>query len=239
MRYMGGKGRIAKQVAEVILANRAGRPHYLEPFLGGAYVFAYAAPHFERALGSDVTPDLILFWQAVQRGWLPPERITREEYARLRTAEPSALRAFAGFGCSFGGKWFDGYGAETIDAKHPFGHVSVGSRDSTIRKAPALRGVRIELADYRRWAPGPDAVAYCDPPYAGTTGYDANGTWDAAEFWIVAEKWARGGTAVLVSEYGAPDGWESVWSASTPRSLRKDSNSQTTTEHLFMLRDRS
>lgn len=236
---MGGKGRIAAKVAEVILAHRGGRPHYLEPFLGGAYVLALVAPHFERVLGSDVMPDLILYWKAVQAGWLPPERITREEYDALKAAEPSPLRAFAGFGCSFGEKWFGGYGAQRVAPRQPHGHVSVGSRKSTIKKIKAIRTARIELADYRQWAPGPDAVVYCDPPYAATTSYNGAPEWDAEEFWLVAEKWARGGAAVLVSEYAAPDGWESVWSAPVKQSLRKNSNAHAATESVFMLRDRA
>jgi DNA adenine methylase len=232
MQYMGGKGRIAKRVAQVILAHRGGRPHYLEPFLGGAFVFPLVAPHFAKALGSDVNPDLIELWKAARDGWVPPDTLSREQYQDLRHAGPSALRAFAGYGCSFGGKWFGGY------ATNARGDDFCGAAKRGVsRKAAGMRGARIELADYRRWAPGPDAVVYCDPPYAGTTGYDATDGWDAAEFWIIMEKWARGGAAVLVSEYAAPDGWRSVWDAPVLQSLKKDTNVRTAHEHLFVLGD--
>lgn len=238
MQYMGGKGRVARHVEAVVLRHRGGRSKYLEPFLGGAYTFARIAPHFTEATGADIVPDLILYWQAVQDGWLPPEWISREEYETLRTAPPSPLRAFAGFGCSFGGKWFGGYGAQKVDQKHPTGHVSHGSRKITAQKAKGMRGARIVQCDYRHWAPGPDAVVYCDPPYAGTTGYDGTDGWDPEEFWATAERWARGGAVVLVSEYRAPEGWRSVWSAPARASLRKDSNLMTATESVFMLEAR-
>lgn len=234
---MGGKGRMARHIEEVILQHRGGRPHYLEPFLGGAYVFARVAPRFVKAVGSDIMPDLVMYWQAVQEGWLPPEWISREEYEALRTAPPSPLRAFAGFGCSFGGKWFGGYGVQKVDRKHPTGHVSHGSRKTTAQKAEGLKGARIVQCDYRRWAPGPDVVVYCDPPYAGTTAYDGTDGWDPEEFWATAERWARGGAAVLVSEYRAPESWTPVWSAPARASLRKDSNLMTATESVFMLQD--
>lgn len=234
MRYMGGKGRAAKGVIETIMRHRGGRPHYLEPFLGGAFVFPFVAPHFEKAVASDIMPDLILFWQAVQEGWLPPEWIARDEYESLRHAEPSALRAFAGFGCSFGGKWFGGYGVQRVDARHPVDHVSYGSLKSTKRKAPGLRGARIVQCDYRQWRPGPEAVVYCDPPYAGTTAYAGVGAWDAGEFWSLAERWAKRGAAVLVSEYEAPAGWSPVWEAVKRSCLSANSNTGHVTEKVFM-----
>lgn len=233
MQYMGGKARIATSIAQVIVENRNGRNVYLEPFVGGASVFSKVAPLFQEAIAGDVIPDLILFWTAVQQGWRPPEHLTREEYEELRNASPSALRAFAGFGCSFGSRWFQGYGVQRPGAHQPNGHVSVGAARSTAKKAAGLAGARFVVADYRQWNPGPDHVVYCDPPYSGTRPYVGAPEWDAEEFWSVARDWSRRGAVVLVSEYQAPAGWISVWSARKRMTLNGATNVAVRTENVF------
>lgn len=237
MRYMGGKARIAGRLSPVIIKRikATGARMYWEPFLGGANMFTRVVPHVETAIGSDVMPDLIMMWQAVQQGWLPPDSITREEYAALRRAKPSALRAFAGFGCSFGGRWFEGYGAEKIDAKHPFGHVSYGSAADVRQQAPIMQRAHVAQLDYREARPRPGWLIYCDPPYAGTKPFSGLPTWDADAFWKTAESWARSGCHVLVSEYAAPDGWRCIWEGSTPSSLKRDDNTTRVVERLFEL----
>lgn len=235
VRYMGGKTRIAGRLAPVILdvIRETRAMTYWEPFLGGANMFTRIAPHVQTAIGSDVMPDLIMMWRAVRQGWLPPDSITREEYAVLRHAEPSALRAFAGFGCSFGGKWFGGYGAQKIDTKHPVPHVSYGSAADVRKQATAIRRSRIALLDYREARPRPGWVIYCDPPYAGTTTYTGADAWDADAFWATAQRWSESGCHVLVSEYAAPDSWSVLWEGTTPKSLDRAANTTVTTERLF------
>jgi DNA adenine methylase len=233
MRYMGGKGRVARQLSEVILTSTTGRDYYLEPFIGGAYMFARMAPHFRFPAGGDAMKDTALYWQAIRDGWEPPEWISREEYKALKTAEPSPLRAFAGFGCSFGGKWFGGYGAQKIDYKHPENHVSYGSMRTSIAKREALRGSLIDHIDYQRWHPGAGCVVYCDPPYSDTTAYAGMPLFDSDLFWKIADQWVNSGASVFVSEYSAPDHWNEIWSQSTPSSLKLDDNTSRVTERLF------
>jgi DNA adenine methylase len=176
-------------------------------------------------------------WQAVQRGWLPPDAITREEYAALRHADPSALRAFAGFGCSFGGKWFGGYGMRTRPDKEIYPDpypLAAASAKSVLRQAPIMARAHVAQLDYREARPRPGWLIYCDPPYAGTTSYGGLGAvWDAAVFWETAASWARSGCHVLVSEYAAPAGWRSVWSGDARRLLRHDDKARRAEERLF------
>lgn len=109
MLYMGGKSRIAKELAATILSVTPRRDIYIEPFLGGGNSFLQLAPHFKIRFAGDVHEDLMLLWKAVQDGWQPPNTLSETDYKALQYAKPSALRGFAGFGCSFGGKWFGGY----------------------------------------------------------------------------------------------------------------------------------
>lgn len=208
MQYLGGKSRIAKKIAEVMLTERDPEQHttYLEPFVGGGAVFATMAPHFDRAIAADTHEDLILMWQAVKEGHMPPHELSEAEYQELRHSEPSALRAFAGFGCSFGGKWFGGY-ARPAGSKNYAGT----SARSVDRQRPAFREAEILRADYREFSPGSDTLVYCDPPYANTTGY-STGDFDSAEFWRTMRGWHDNGALVFVSECSAPSPWAPAWS---------------------------
>lgn len=233
--YQGGKGRIAKAIAEIILREGAGRSTYVEPFLGSAATFAAVAPRFRQAIGADVHEDLVLMWLEVLDGWAPPESLSREEYDALRHAEPSALRAFAGFPCSFGGKWFDGYAR---DPKSDRNFARAASR-SILRRAEGMRGASILRADYRTLARyiGPDTVVYADPPYADTRAYAGAGPFDSVEFWGVAEGWAEAGALVLVSEYAAPPGWREVWAVERHTSTALDNRGARATDRLFTYGD--
>jgi DNA adenine methylase len=237
--YMGGKVRIARHIENTILEHRGGRQNYLEPFLGGASVLARMAGHFDAVTASDVVPDLPLFWSEVQSGWVPPTRFTPEQWRELKTAEPSALRAFAGFGLSFGGKWFSSYVRDddrTIQA-------ATTSR-SSVRKAAGFPDAQLLVRDYREWHPGPGTVVYCDPPYAGVTGYPAaeaatGHPWDPDEFWQVATQWSIAGAQVFVSE--RPDaplvaGWVPVWSGTKRVTMAADANDTIAGEVVYLYR---
>jgi DNA adenine methylase len=230
MRYVGGKSRIAKHLAGIILDAGRERSTYIEPFLGGAAVAAEVAPSFDRSILADAVPDIALMWSAARDGWTPPDEVTLEEYAALRAAEPSPLRGFVGFGCSFGGKWFGGL------SKGTKGDGAATSSRVVARQAAKLEGADVRCADYRELTPdvGPDCIIYCDPPYAGTTGYGAAGDWDAEEFWATAEAWAESGAVVLVSEYAAPAGWVPVWEKPQRRQLQGGADRLFAVERLFM-----
>lgn len=203
MRYLGGKARLATRIVDAILADTTARDLWVEPFLGGASVLAKARPHFRHAIASDASPDLIACWSAVADGWDPPSVLTEDEYRAQRHAPVSALRGYVGFACSFGGKWFGGY------ARDPKGgrDMIVDAHSATVRKGRALAGTEFICGDYAELDPPAGAVVYCDPPYAGTTGYSAVGKFDHARFWDTMDAWSDRGCHVYVSELEAPDHW--------------------------------
>lgn len=172
---------------------------YWEPFIGGGSVFEQMAPNFLTAFGSDVHPDLILMYQALLDGWEPPSEITELEYRVLRDSYPSPERAFAGFACSFGGKWFGGY-ARSSDREDYAGEA----RRGLLRFQLAVRRTEVGFgcSSYLRGFPAPGTIIYCDPPYAGTTGYSGVAPFNPVVFWDTAEYWAKDrGCHVYVSEY--------------------------------------
>lgn len=221
MQYFGGKFRIRKQLGTFLRERLNGRL-YIEPFCGSCWVAAEVRP--ERAILSDACLDLILMWQALQKGWVPPSEVSEDEYKACRQMEPSALRGFVGFGCSFAGKWFWGY------ARGKTSPLMV--RNSLFKKLGALDGrnyaqnasssllnkLNFLCADYRSLSPK-NALVYCDPPYAGTTGYTATKTFEWASFWEQIRQWSRD-NEVYVSEYTAPPDFKPCLEIATNTEIR-------------------
>ncbi len=197
MHYLGGKTRLAKPLVARMRELIGDLPAW-EPFCGGLSVSCELAQR-ERVLCTDAHAPLIALYRAMQRGWTPPETLTEEQYRAARALpDHDPLKAFAGFGCSYAGKWFGGFARDRQ-----------GSRDLTneasraIRKKlpnPRLAFECVSFFDVPLQAfPG---FIYCDPPYANTTGY-ATGAWDANAFWQRASEWASR-CPVFVSEFSAP-----------------------------------
>src|SRR5688572_13255602 len=108
MMYKGGKSMIAKDIAVELVKN--GFENYYEPFLGSAAVAVAISELVDVPMFlSDNHPDLILMWNDLKQGWIPPDFVSKEEHHQLKYEEPSALRGFVGFGMSFGGDFYHGY----------------------------------------------------------------------------------------------------------------------------------
>lgn len=232
MQYMGGKARIARHIVAAILTDTDSRRLWIEPFVGGGNVMEHAAPHFEQAIGSDIHPDLIMMWQHVTAGGDILSNVTREMYTQHRNADPSWLRGFLGFGASFGGKWFGGYGVSSCD-----GELWRRSARTVARQANVFRTHRVsfQCANYIDIRPPAGSVIYCDPPYAGTTAY-ATGSFDHQKLYRVLQDWAAD-TFVYVSEYQIPADvrHEVIWSGKHRTSLKRDVNAEARLEKLFRI----
>ena len=205
MQYLGGKARIAKEISAVMLASTPLRDTYVEPFVGSGWVAERMVPHFASSYLTDLAPDLILMWQRLLDGGDPPTEVSEEEYRALRDAKPSALRGFVGYGCSFGGKFFGGYARGASGRNY-----ARQAHDGLMRKVPKLLGSHVACLDYKKLSIEAGVVVYCDPPYAGTTGYTAAGDFDSSEFWKVMDEWSSR-AVVFVSEYSAPAHWGKIW----------------------------
>ena len=230
MRYMGGKDKLSKRISTSILeARKPGQDTYLEPFVGGASVLAKVAPHFTTALAGDTVEDLILLWEAARDGWVPPLGMTKDEYESLKLAPPSALRGFAAFGMSYSGKRWAGW-TPNLPTRKWDEEASRG----VVRKASSFANVTFACRSYSEWTVDETYVIYCDPPYDGTTEYPGAPGFNSAAFWQVAEEWVDKGATVLVSEYGAPDGWVARWSKDVPVSLRPGGHRTRAIESLWV-----
>lgn len=221
MHYVGGKYRQRRHFAPAILADTEERIEYWEPFVGGGWMLEVMAPHFKRVLAGDTHEDLVLMYQALAGGWDPPEAISEGEYADLRHADPSALRGFAGFGASFGGKWFGGYG------RHG-GHKTTivqQNRNSLLKLRAALPdNVEFRCQSYEVMTPPPGTVVYADPPYAARgVEFKTSAGFDHDRFWEVMDAWTDLGALVYVSEFHAPEHWEILVTSTQRLTLSRNS----------------
>lgn len=129
------------------------------------------------------------------------------------------VHGFAGFGCSFGGAYYAGYGGRS----RPKYRDPVGSVAKVYRKAaPLLRRVDAwHTGDYSRvyGLPGSGAVytarpgdlVYMDIPYQGTAPYKGLPPFDHAAYWRWVEALALFGVTVLTSEFAAPAPFVRAW----------------------------
>lgn len=219
MRYFGGKARISSDIVAVLSRVREPNQGYLEPFLGGGSVFSQMK---NPKIGSDVVPELIEFWQAVQNGWVPPDNITKEEYEKAKEGQITGpLRAFIGFGCSFGGKWFGGY------ANTPGRNYALNAKNSTLKKRPGFLGAKIILKDFFD-CDIRGSLIYCDPPYIGKTKPGTRTSFDSERFWEHVRYLSRC-NQVFVSEIVAPSDFKEVWT----KSIKADMDQKSRVEKLF------
>ena len=189
MQYMGGKSRIARQIAEFIneiprrKVQNCQAPGPDNHDYGGGGLTALLASFakvqgFSRKILNDRHKYLIAMLQGVQNGYNLPESITPEEYRYIRDHkdEDPALAGFVGFGCSFGGKWFGGYARNASGTNY-----ALQSKRSLLKDMATLQDAHFVCEDYRRVCIPPGAVIYADPPYNNTTGYSGE-RFDSSEF---------------------------------------------------------
>ena len=109
---------------------------------------------------SDSFEPLTRLVAACREGWEPPDVVTEETYAAVRgTGTP--LEAFAGFCCSFGGKWYGGYAPDGSGRNY-----AMNGKRSLKKKLAALSGTSFSHRDYFWTEAKPGDTIYCDPPLA-------------------------------------------------------------------------
>lgn len=223
MRYSSGKTRIAGQIADAI-RNKVGwvQLTLVSLFCGGLSVETKLAPYFKEIICNDKQEYLIELYKAVQGGWLPPDELTESDYKHIRDNrdENKALTAFAGFGCSFGGKWFGGYGRHGVKDNHAKERsMCEESKRALLRDINILKDAVFTNKDYRDVVIPEGAVIYADPPYSGKmAAYGIKEEFNTNEFW----DWVRDNSKehmIFVSELEAPDDFEVIWERQVLRQL--------------------
>jgi DNA adenine methylase len=236
MRYLGGKSRLAKHIIP-FFGNLEDKV-YVEPFCGGCGLIAHVKA--KRRIANDVHPNLIALLQAVSDGWEPPAELSLELWRELRTQAKegvvSPLVGFAGFPCSYGGRWFEGY-ARTRRGDNSSGVAAV-ARAALLREAPRLAGIEFHCGHYADLDIPVGSVVYCDPPYKNTKGYSGTQPFNHNELyrWCYQLKDLKG-CEVFLSEQEAPLTFNQLWKQPRTSGLDQDGARKTVTERLFRLGD--
>lgn len=132
------------------------------------------------------------------------------------------MRAFAGFGCSYRGKYFGGYAP----------HGAGPARRAILKKAPLIAGVEFSCLDYREVEIPDRTLIYCDIPYRGTTQYGVRFDHDA--FWNWAETTSKT-HPIVVSEYARNAGPYRILAKRSSTCFMSDRHTIPTEEVLLLL----
>ena len=213
IRYIGGKTRLARKIFNKIkeYVKEQNFSSYKEPFFGGGSMSQFSAALNISRFCSDNKEDLILFYKELQKGWLPPKEISEDLYSSLKNEKPSPLRGYAGFACSFGGKWFGGYARDKTKRRNLINESYV----RVVKSLPYIKDIYFKCSDYLSIPIEQGTLVYCDPPYKGVLGY--GGKFNHDLFWETCRTWSKRGAAVFVSEYEAPKDMVTIaeWSYKT------------------------
>jgi DNA adenine methylase len=177
--YYGGKQRLASQIVALMPPHRV----YLEPFAGGAAVL-FAKPRAPRETSNDIDGEVMRFWRVLRDrpdelvGAIAATPYSRAEWNLCREQpdagdDVEAARRFLvwidqsfsreGTGWSPPSILFDRRGRWQAG-------VWANLPDKLAAAAHRLTGVARAHSDARERSPRddqPNAVIYCDPPYAG------------------------------------------------------------------------
>lgn len=233
MKYMGSKAKIAKELLPLILNGR-GNAVYVEPFCGGCNMIdKVSGPR----IAADINPYLIALFKAVVSGSIPPT-MNRDCYNHIRANKglyEDWLVGWAGFGCSYSGKFFAGY-AGVVNTKGGVRDYMSEARNALLKQAELLAGVSFNCASYHELNIPNNAIVYCDIPYIGTTEY-AN-PFNHGAFYDWARERAKAGNKVFVSEYTMPEDFTCIWEKEVVSSLSangKAGASKASVERLFCI----
>jgi DNA adenine methylase len=229
MRYLGGKSRIAKDLAKIINKYTQGEKPFVSLFCGSCSVESKVNAPMK--LCNYKHEYLIAMWKGLQNGYELPDTITREQYYDIKANQDrdKCLTGFVGFGCSFGGKWWGGFARDKKGKNY-----CAESKASVNKDLKGLMNVTFACLDYRDVKIPDGAVVYADPPYGETTGY-STGKFDSNAFWDHMRKLSRT-HVVLISEESAPEDFTCIWKKEYTRTLDVNkSNQPKKTEKLFIL----
>lgn len=226
MNYQGGKFRIAKYLVPLMESVRKPGQTWVEPFVGGGNVISIASG---ARIGSDLNPHTIQALLDIRdhAEELPHDgtEFTERDYAD----KAHRFYSFAHFAYSFGAVFKGGWARNDRGTDY----VEQAYRGAQ-KQSPGLQGVNLICCPYYALDIPPDSLIYCDPPYAGTTGYSGAGKFDSVAFWGWCRFTQAIGHTVFISEYKAPDDFIPVWEREVARCLRKANDTTKPVEKLFI-----
>lgn len=225
MKYMGSKARIAKEISAIIneIIFKKEIKTYIEPFVGGANMIEHIV--CDRRFGLDSNEYLISMWNALGKGWIPPNTMTKEEYVNIRDNKEKyrkELVAIAGFVATYNAKWFGGYAGVVKTKIGTIRNYYDESLRNILKQKERLNDVQFIHKKYQEMDLNKlnNCLIYCDPPYENSTQY--RDEFNHSEFWQWIRKVSER-NVVLISEYNAPEDFSLIWSKEITTTLDKSS----------------
>ena len=242
MHYYGGKYKSGKDISNILksITNEIKIKGYIEPFCGALGVMRHMTNNYFKCYAFDGCEDIILLWKSVQNNKFKKPNITKNKWLELKkTNKPSALRAYAGFGLSYGGRWFSAYSQDYFDrtlTKRNQNDESYNSINNKIKNN--INNVIFEHRDYKNHLKDIEKggyLIYCDPPYVNSfeKHKGSKHKFDCKEFWDIIKKWKNWGNIIVVSERKAPKEYKCIWSKKIYNSSTNKSN-ETYTDKLYI-----
>ena len=101
MRYVGGKARVSKDIAEII--SKSEKNTLVSLFCGGCAIEAKVTG-FDTLILNDKHPYLIAMWKSLQQGYILPTQISEKQYKYIseHKDDDPALAGFVGFSVLLG-----------------------------------------------------------------------------------------------------------------------------------------
>lgn len=170
----------------------------------------YIIDYFEKCYANDICKDLIMLHKLVKNNEFKNPKITKEKWMEYKfSTKSSAERAFAGFGCSFGGSFFNGYINDPTNNDMTY--------SSLMRIAPKIQNVvftnknYIDFLQNFKFDPKKKYVIYLDPPYRNTS-CQPWPEFDSNKFWNITRKLgSKKNITILVSEVSAPPDFKCIY----------------------------
>lgn len=233
MRFLGSKTKISKQLCEFLNSKRQPDQIYVEPCCGAC---AITRKMDNPRICADICPYLITFFKQLQDGWIPPEHISEKRYQELKQLYKSGVCngeiGFAGYFCSFGGKWFGGYARD----RQSYRDFSNEAYRDALRLQEQIQGINFQCCTYSDTlgklpiSQFHRCLVYIDPPYEGATGYKNKFNHD--EFWEIVKHYSSLHD-IYVSSYVARPGFECVWSIERNTELNTKNGKAKRIERVF------
>ena len=230
MQYFGGKAKIAKELSKELQSRLKEGQAFIDLFCGSCNVVSKIKAPLR--IANDLHKELIALHKAVQEGWVPPSSVSELEYKEIKNSNevPDYLKAFVGFGCSFAGRYFEGY------ARGGRQNYASGSANSLLKKHTTMQDVIFTSGTYSEIDIPDNSLIYCDIPYKSSTKKYKYGWFQHEEFYLWAKEMKDKGHTVLVSEYlqNLPEGWTVEWKHESKMSVRNKEGVQESTIEVLM-----
>jgi len=223
---MGSKRRIAKDILPIILKDRKEGQWFVDMFCGGCNLIDKVDG---KRIANEYNEYIYEMWDSlVNKKWIPPNEITEDTFNLIKNNKdkyPKELVGFTGIAVTFGSKWFNTYARNSRGTNY-----AIEGRGNLLEQVESLKGVRFFNRSYIDFAFKKRCIIYCDPPYAGTSGYKDK--FNHIEFWQWCREKTVEGHSVFISEYNAPDDFECIWSKDLPSNMNAKAKTKPT-EKLF------